>query len=404
MGGRGRGRGRGRKSNKRKREGPSPSFYNQLREDCLEDQTSIFRNGESDHVGVRHKEEVILHQQAKKVRHNTLGEYYATSVRTLESDNEEDADHFFRNENAQQPQKQNGVQDDPSWIPIRNRQFSRWDCSANPKTRDKLKKDESEMEPKHLTELYACIYANAKPKRIQEWERLDKARGLLPGWDPRIGDNHFTMTVPAMRMSGKSTFIEKFLSKHIVSRDTRGRPHPVQFFHHMVLIKPTALKDSSIDKKHFDEIICGDEGEKQGGSAGEYINDVIRKIMLREYDYRTLVVLDDILGEIGHGGNHLINRFTARNRHHSTSIIIGTQTFKSVSPIVRVNTSHWIIFRILNSDERDKMFKEIEAVKQFYGRVVWEKESFSFLFITTIPGPRIMVYKNFEKYLGDVTG
>lgn len=285
------------------------------------------------------------------------------------------------------------------WVRVRNRLFTKWILFGQLEALEKkLKKKKGNA----VDSFYKNVYDRASQSEKREWETLDRAREKDPAWDPMMGNNPFTLTIPAMRMSGKSTLIEELLSNRLVSKESTGEVSPIPYFHHKILIKPTAQKDSTVKIEHFDEVIVGDAENDVDVQSGEYINQAIRKIMNRKKDYRTLVVLDDILGEIGHTRHDIINRFTTRNRHHLTSVIIATQNFKSISPTIRVNTSMWMIFRIINSDERAKMLKEMEALKQFYTRIQWSKSPFTFLLIRTVPGPRILVYKGFDKYLGEV--
>lgn len=236
------------------------------------------------------------------------------------------------------------------------------------------------------------------------------ARRKDPAWWDGFGTGHFTWIIPSKRYSGKSVLLNRLVGNLLVSRDDvqrdqvdggGGKPSKYQFFEKKILISPTAHRDESLDTSHFDEVVTGDEQAKDGGR--QQINEVIQRIMRKRKYQSTLLVLDDCMGLIGHTGADLINRFSTRNRHYGTSILLATQCFKSISPTLRVNTSQWCIFRCINSDERNKMMKELEAVRQFYDKIDWEDEPFQFLYIRDAPGPKTLVYREFEEFLGFVS-
>lgn len=361
------------------------------------------------HSGIRSKREMIPFESGRNLQHNEQGEYevmqWAGSSRMKLFDDDDDDDHlishsssFFNGTMSDDENESEMKAEEREFIQkVREKCFTRWLFSIGGDedffSSSKWKKRSNSQK----VSFYSEVYNSATKEQIEAYDEADRKVEENPGWNPTLGRSHFTMTITAMRKSGKSTLIERLLSDYLVKKDS-----PVQFFQHKVLIKPTAFKDSTIQKEHFDEIICGDDADGNGNTgASNYINDKIQELMLREGKVRTLIVMDDILGEIGHTGNHLINRFTTRNRHHNTSVIIATQNFKSISPTIRNNTSIWIIFRVVNTDEFSKMRKELEAVNQIYHKIDF-RNPFTYMLITVEPGPRVLVYEGMHKFIGEV--
>jgi len=243
-----------------------------------------------------------------------------------------------------------------------------------------------------------------KKKDSEKTKKLRLLRKKDPGWWEGFGAGHFTWLIPAKRFSGKSVLIQDLVKNRLVSRDPDGKVSKIQFFQKRILISPTAHLDQSLDAELFDEVITGDESLADGGRG--MINDRIREIMMKQklgkQRKSMLLVMDDIMGMLGNTTADLINRFSSKNRHYEVSLLIAGQTFKMFSPTLRTNTSHWCIFRVLNREERRKMFEELEGMRQFYDKVDWDHEEFGFLFLVDKPGPKTEVYHRFDNYLGNV--
>jgi hypothetical protein len=49
----------------------------------------------------------------------------------------------------------------------------------------------------------------------------------------------------------------------------------------------------------------------------------------------------------------------ANGRHYYASVIVTSQYLKKLSPIIRVNTKHWIIFDVANKKEMQNLYEEV---------------------------------------------
>jgi len=109
----------------------------------------------------------------------------------------------------------------------------------------------------------------------------------------------------------------------------------------------------------------------------ELITDEQRK-MPQEKRQSTLMVFDDCVGYKMKKLNYLCSRF----RHFNITILIATQVYRRLDPIMRVNTSCAIFFKVSNNKEFMKIEEEIlENVPnylEYYNEAT--SEAFSFLY------------------------
>lgn len=218
------------------------------------------------------------------------------------------------------------------------------------------------------------------------------------GWNPIFGNGHFTWVFTAKRLSGKTTLLMKLIKEDLVTygRTQSGKRIPVhkdrQFFQRKIFISPTALLDDTVERELFDEVY----------STGGDVNAVIQRLEAGGEDNpHTLLVVDDIIGLINIYGDSAINRFATRNRHFHVSLILSCQVYLgTISPVVRVNTSHRIFFKVVNLKEREKIEKEVYAFEKYYSMIDW-KIKFNFMYIVELEGPRTLFFERFERFLGE---
>jgi len=58
------------------------------------------------------------------------------------------------------------------------------------------------------------------------------------------------------------------------------------------------------------------------------------------------------------GRNSKIYNLSSRSRHYLISLVYLTQNLRSLSPVVRSNTTHWFLFRNPNMKEMEKICEE----------------------------------------------
>tara|TARA_R110002020_G_scaffold26776_2_gene86603 strand:- start:4862 stop:5626 length:765 start_codon:yes stop_codon:yes gene_type:complete len=117
-----------------------------------------------------------------------------------------------------------------------------------------------------------------------------------------------------------------------------------------------------------------------------------------------LLVLDDIISRDFKKTND-ISFLASRFRHYELSIMIFTQSFRAISPIIRANATDIMIFRQQSNKEMEKIVEEYaelahseERFMDYYN--IAHEERYSFLYIDVQENPA-KFYKNFEELIGE---
>ena len=182
-----------------------------------------------------------------------------------------------------------------------------------------------------------------------------------------------SVLVIGSRGSGKSTLIKEWVQQH--KKNFKDR---------MYLISPTALLDSTLSdlvpKNHVfteysdaivDEIL---KTVEEFHTRQEY-DFYYKEVRMEDGDTATverkhtkeelkkgppkahfLLLLDDILGMVK--AKSKINFLFTRHRHYKLSLVFISQNYKGVPPIVRNNTSIYLLSGSLNRSELQKIADE----------------------------------------------
>ena len=204
---------------------------------------------------------------------------------------------------------------------------------------------------------------------------------------PDIAKNCCILIIGKVRAS-KSTIISNLLLNDNFYND---------LFDNVYVISPTASQDATsrflVDK--YD-----------GSVFNEYSDELIEQILRRQKsfpkDKRPLVmlVIDDCLGMIPK--NALLWHLSSRYRHYNVCMVITTQAFKRVDPVLRVNASHVLVCWNLADVEVEKIAAEYGSLlgtdddftRTYRQRV--QKDPYSFLYLNMDNGE---VHKNFTERL-----
>ena len=200
---------------------------------------------------------------------------------------------------------------------------------------------------------------------------------------PDIAKNCCVLIVGKVR-SSKSTIISNLMLHPKMYKD---------LFESVVIISPTASQDATsrfLVQKYHDNI------------HHEYSDDIIDSLIARQSQFPidkrplTMVIVDDSLGMIPRNGKlwYLCSRY----RHYNICLIITSQAFKAVPPILRVNASDVLVCWNLADVEVEKIAEEYGSLvgteKQFvqlYKKEI-QKDPYTFLYLDFETGH---VYKNF---------
>jgi hypothetical protein len=152
------------------------------------------------------------------------------------------------------------------------------------------------------------------------------------------------------------------------------------------------------DKLYFDHYEANDL---------EHIIDTQHKVVKlmkaqkRTKLYSILVVIDDFADDPTFTRqSKLLHSLYTRGRHNSISTIVSTQKFAAIHPILRVNATSLIVYRLRNNKELESFLEEVSGLtgkKELMAiyKLATEEE-YSFLYVN-LAARRVseMFYKNF---------
>jgi len=96
----------------------------------------------------------------------------------------------------------------------------------------------------------------------------------------------------------------------------------------------------------------------------------------------------------------LLHSLFTRGRHNSISTIVSTQKFAAIHPIIRVNATSLIVYRLRNYKELEAFVEEVSGMVskkeliEIYKTATEEEYSFLYIHLTA-KSIKDMFYKNF---------
>ena len=119
--------------------------------------------------------------------------------------------------------------------------------------------------------------------------------------------------------------------------------------------------------------------------------------------YQILIIIDDFADSPEFTRkSKLLHQLYIRGRHNCISTITSTQKYYVIAPIVRINQTNLITFRLRNYKDLESIVEELSALApkstllQMYNKAV--KDPYSFLFINlSAYDKNHMFYIRFEK-------
>lgn len=197
----------------------------------------------------------------------------------------------------------------------------------------------------------------------------------------------FLLTVQAPVRSGKSNLIMNMIYRWY---------KPV--FDEIIFISPTVKNDKTCKMLYNDDdIIKIDENLEE--DLDMILSEIVNQQNETSEDERKhiLIILDDCLGFLKKGLANLCSRY----RHYKISLIITSQSFRSIPVITRCNSSHYILFRTNNKKELDKLEEEFSGnflnFIDLYKEATNEKYSFLYLDMENIKAYQCFTRLLFKK-------
>ena len=194
----------------------------------------------------------------------------------------------------------------------------------------------------------------------------------------------FRMIVIASSGSGKSMMI-----KNMVTRDEFG--YKDFFNENIFIISETLGLDSTWDSVQLPKY----------HKMNTWDDTVVKQLM--DYSKKskngTLWILDDLVCNtdcISRGRKTLLDKIFVQGRHHKISLIITSQKYNALSPIMRENASHVIVFGLHNVSEKKQFLSDHANIPDIEEKYAVLTTPYNFLYINKSNGD---VYKNFEERL-----
>tara|TARA_R110002072_G_scaffold155457_2_gene305761 strand:+ start:7275 stop:8024 length:750 start_codon:yes stop_codon:yes gene_type:complete len=216
---------------------------------------------------------------------------------------------------------------------------------------------------------------------------VDKENGYNPIL-PRITRNRgFNLILMGATNCGKTCFINNL----ILSKDCWGGKENA--FDEIYFFSPSVNLDDSCRfiKEHF---ITFDEYKD------EYLEEILEKQKEKDSEEmdKILIVIDDAVGTISKNTKSLINKFSSRYRHFNSNLIFSVQSWRSLSPVIRVNAGYMAIFRVPNIKELEKINEEVGGI--FRDRLITmyidaTNEDYGFLYLNLRANPP-RAFKKFD--------
>jgi len=194
----------------------------------------------------------------------------------------------------------------------------------------------------------------------------------------------FLLTLQAPVRSGKSNLIMNMVYRWY---------KPI--FDEIIFISPTVKNDKTCKMLYKDKDIIKMD-ENLDNDLDMILNEIVEQQneTVEEDRKHILIILDDCLGFLKQGLANLCSRY----RHYKISMIITSQSFRSIPVITRCNSSHYILFSTHNKKELDKLEEEFSGnFPQFlnlYKKATEDKYAFLYMDMENIKA-----YKNFTDLL-----
>ncbi len=150
----------------------------------------------------------------------------------------------------------------------------------------------------------------------------------------------FRMLITAPSAAGKSSLIMR-----ILSGDLRGK------FDHIYVICGTLHQPlwQRVKLEHKSDNVTNKQFEEYYELCKEN----------KKNNKKSLIILDDIINTELSAQNSALAREICRIRHYDTSVIITSQLYKALPPIVRSNCDNSVMFYANNKGEKKKMVEEL---------------------------------------------
>jgi hypothetical protein len=135
-------------------------------------------------------------------------------------------------------------------------------------------------------------------------------------------------------------------------------------------------------------------------AADLILSEILEKKKLNK-NYKTIVILDDVLEDKKLLNSKFLSLLFTRSRHYNISVIFSSQNYKSIPKKNRINCTNMILFKFSNSKEKDAVYEEVINVdKHVFNEILKNTfdEKYNFLNIDLKSSLNKRYSKNFDSY------
>jgi ABC-type dipeptide/oligopeptide/nickel transport system ATPase subunit len=229
-----------------------------------------------------------------------------------------------------------------------------------------------------------------KPLSKSNVKQLDDIPYPLPNFSDR---SNFIMSIIAPTGSGKSVLISNIVRKFYYKQFDKV------YFCSSNVSDDNKIYDNAYNSIEFDETrIFQDIND----DIVNYIKmDIETDDDFDKKDFRTLLIIDDLITSIANRKNKEVIKFILKSRHIKCSIIMISHKYNMLPTIIRNNLTDIIIFRTKSKQEIETIYKgiidlEIDKFFDFYKYST--NEPFNFLYVKLNKNPQLY-YHNFTEQL-----
>lgn len=214
-------------------------------------------------------------------------------------------------------------------------------------------------------------------------EKEDKRFSLL---DPRLLKPPFLLNIFGQVASGKSTLLMNLLYN-------KSFYHKI--FDSIIFISPTVRNDYTLVHLNQDDDVTKISDNLEDL---DHILKALVEIQTAQIHkgHHMLIVLDDCLGYLK--PKSYLSHLCTRYRHYKISLIVTSQSFRSIPNVIRTNSSGYILFGCTNDKEVEKLNDEFGGLIKGFRKLLDKStcEAYSLMFINL---KKVKAYKNFDELL-----
>lgn len=207
-----------------------------------------------------------------------------------------------------------------------------------------------------------------------------------------LPSSSFSFLITAPTRSGKSVGIVNLLYNDSINLK---KQFPLG---NIFYISPTVQLDDTLKAVMNDDDIVKIDDFESLDNLDTILSEIIKEQKETPEDEREnlLIILDDCIDHLKK--SKVLANLTTKNRHYRISLIITTQSFRSVAPLIRKNVTCHLFYKMYNTKEIEAINEEIlsgfeDGLK--YYKIATEKP-YSFLYANC---RQMELYERFENKL-----